>query len=179
MIKKIAIVSLVSLALSTSLFSQELYVKLGLGTSSVDSRNNAIEFSNEKILTLALGTKIQEFDLEVEYTYERNKWNVSAANSITNVAVSGKGRNHNLMINGFYNLNLDSDFTPYVGLGLGGANYDDGSNDESAFVYQAMLGVNYALTKEFDLGLEYRYKDSNTDADLSSKNLLFVSKYKF
>ena len=179
MIKKIAITSLLSLALSTSLFSQELYVKLGLGTSSVDSKIDAINFSSEKMLTLAIGTKIQAFDIEVEYTYERNKWNISAANSNTGAALNGTGRNHNLMINGFYNLDLDSDFTPYAGLGLGGANYDDGANDESAFVYQTMLGVNYALTKEFDLGLEYRYKDSNTDADLSSNNILFVTKYKF
>ncbi|PHR72042.1 MAG: hypothetical protein COA66_07505 [Arcobacter sp.] len=179
MIKKIAVTSLISLALSTSLFSQELYVKLGLGTSSVDSKIDAINFTSEKMLTLAIGTKIQAFDIEVEYTYERNKWNISAANSSTGAALNGKGKNHNLMINGFYNLDLDSDFTPYAGLGLGGANYDDGSNDESAFVYQAMLGVNYALTKEFDLGLEYRYKDSNTNTDLSSNNILFVTKYKF
>jgi len=179
MIKKIAIASLVSLTLSTSLFSQELYVKLGLGTASVDSNVDAVNYTSEKILTLAMGTKIKEFDFEVEYTYEKNKWNISAANSISGATINGKGKNHNLMINGFYNFDLDSDFTPYAGLGLGGANYENGSEDESVFVYQAMIGVNYALTKEFDLGVEYRYKDTNSDYDLSSNNLLFVSKYKF
>ncbi|NQY23312.1 MAG: porin family protein [Campylobacteraceae bacterium] len=173
MIKKIAITSLLSLALSTSLFSQELYVKLGLGTSSVDSNVKGVNFSGESILTLAIGTKIQEFDIELEYTYEKNKWR----NVDTNV--NGTGKTNNLMINGFYNLNLDSDFTPYAGLGLGSAKFDSGENDETYFVYQAMLGVNYALTKEFDLGLEYRYKDTNSDNDLSSNNILFVTKYKF
>lgn len=178
MIKKIAITSLLSLALSTSLFSQELYVKLGLGTANVKGDNNStlandVDFSSESILTLAVGTKIEDFDIELEYTYEKNKWR----NVDTNV--NGTGKTNNLMINGFYNLNLDSDFTPYAGLGLGSAKFDSGENDETYFVYQAMLGVNYALTKEFDLGLEYRYKDTNSDNDLSSNNILFVTKYKF
>lgn len=177
MFKRISSIVLMTLVLSSSSFAMDLYVKVAGGTSSVKGNNvnaTGLSFSNESIYTIALGTKVSDFDIEVEYTYEKNKFNTTGSN----FSASGKAKGFNL--NAFYNIDLDYVITPYVGVGLGNATYKFNSVEDNYIVYQAMLGAKYAVNENIDLGLEYRYKDtSNSAYDFSSNNLLVNASYKF
>jgi opacity protein-like surface antigen len=79
---------------------------------------------------------------------------------------SGDMNAASLMGNALYDFTNSSPFTPYVGVGLGGARVwvDDGTiggvslNDGSTVVaYQGMAGVGYALDRNLTLDLGYRY----------------------
>lgn len=177
MLKRISSIVFTLLILSASSFAMDLYVKVGAGASSVKGEDNSvssdIEFSNESIYTLAIGTKIDSFDIELEYAYEKNNFKYEDYNK------DFKGKANNLILNAFYNFDLDYIITPYVGLGLGYAKYKTDGLKDSYFVYQGMLGAKYALSKKVDLGIEYRYKDTNSDFDFKSNNLLINAVYKF
>jgi outer membrane protein OmpA-like peptidoglycan-associated protein len=73
----------------------------------------------------------------------------------------------NAMINGLYDFHNSSDFTPYVGAGIGwlnlnldgvtpvgGATLDD---SDDVLAYQGIVGIGYSLTEQIDLFVDYRY----------------------
>ena len=72
-----------------------------------------------------------------------------------------------LMVNGYYDWQNSTAFTPYLGAGIGAARVDfDGVNpvggstlDDSGtvFAYQGIAGVSYTLSDQFDLFADYRY----------------------
>ncbi len=59
------------------------------------------------------------------------------------------------MVNGYYNLQLDSKFSPYLGLGIGWAHETE--EEGNAFAYQAMAGVDYKLCPRGTIFAGYRY----------------------
>lgn len=72
------------------------------------------------------------------------------------------------MVNGYYDLENESKYTPYVGGGIGYAyvefeQYETNANPNilsdsgNAFAYQAMAGVEYELEERIGLTAEYRY----------------------
>ena len=82
-------------------------------------------------------------------------------------SASGDLKVNNILINGYIDLPLGKKFTPYIGGGVGASKLDidniivDGEVLESAntwlFGYQGKLGVNYALTKTFNIFGEGTY----------------------
>ena len=87
----------------------------------------------------------------------------------TSVASSASGdlKVNNILINGYIDFPLGKKLTPYIGGGVGASKLDidniivDGEVLESAntwlFGYQGKLGVNYALTKSFNIFGEGTY----------------------
>lgn len=80
---------------------------------------------------------------------------------------SGDSDAFNAMINGLYDFHNSSDFTPYIGVGIGyldlsldgvnpvgGATLDD---SDGLLAYQGILGVGYSLTEQIALFVDYRY----------------------
>lgn len=79
------------------------------------------------------------------------------------------------MGNLLYDFDLCSDWTPYVGFGLGYAwnkvsisnhhhHHDfNWSRKNGGFAYQAIVGIGYKVFCETDIGLEYRYLGSKND----------------
>ncbi|MGB0670080.1 MAG: outer membrane protein, partial [Rhodospirillales bacterium] len=71
------------------------------------------------------------------------------------------------MLNGYYDINTGTRFTPYVGLGIGGAYVEaDGvkpingstvNDDDAQFAYQAIAGVNVTLSENISAFADYRY----------------------
>lgn len=90
---------------------------------------------------------------------------------------AGKQFDTSIMINGFYDVDLGSRFTPYLGVGLGmtqliwGDNYRvptqatptvyDG--DQVKAGWQAIVGASYAVTPKLSLALDYRMKGAFGD----------------
>jgi opacity protein-like surface antigen len=67
-----------------------------------------------------------------------------------------------LLVNGIWNIQTHSAFTPYLGGGVGGAALklditDFGSDTAFTFAYQAIAGVKYALSEKLQLDLAYRF----------------------
>jgi outer membrane protein OmpA-like peptidoglycan-associated protein len=78
------------------------------------------------------------------------------------------------MVNGLYDLNLGEyvngfGLKPYVGVGIGGADYQTrnihlsylpgpaSSASRTSFAYQGIAGIGYSLTPDITIGVEYRY----------------------
>jgi len=75
---------------------------------------------------------------------------------------------YTLLANGYYRLFNSSDFTPYIGGGVGisllefkerreGEDTFHAFDTDTQFAYQGMAGVMYSLAPQWHLGLEYRF----------------------
>ena len=103
--------------------------------------------------------------LEAELTYRRNGLDNIALLGM-DLDLDGDQESAAALANAYYRLNNASNWTPYAGLGIGvarvtlDADAENGGtfkDSETGFAYQAMAGVDYALTPQLDLGIEYRY----------------------
>lgn len=117
--------------------------------------------------------------LEAEYIYHgESKFkkgpSIIELNGLQHASQSFKIKAHTLMVNGFYDINIDSVITPYVGGGLGMAylkssyssNVVNGapinvntSNNDWSFAWNIGGGVSYALDNQMSLDFGYRYFD--------------------
>lgn len=100
--------------------------------------------------------------------------------NVGDLVAAGQGDVNTLfvMANVFYDFDLDGPVTPYVGAGAGigfvDVDYSPSGvaiiqDDGSAFAYQAMAGIAYAVAPSVDLTLGYRYRattDVEVEADL-------------
>lgn len=110
-------------------------------------------------------------------------------NGTATASTSGNVKTNSVMVSGYYDIQTNSKFTPYVGAGIGytsvsipaqnrvAANFNvDGfqgagwldfpGGSASAFGYQAKIGVSYAVSKPADLYLEGTYQ-GNTGVTIS------------
>lgn len=136
---------------------------------------------NGPIGGVALGLRLAPFRVELNADIMRqdagsanfiNDGNLGAAVGLasltgTTVPLTGTIQNIPVMANLLYDFDTGTPFTPYIGIGVGmsvfslhnvstaGARLFDTS--QLVFAYQPMVGVNYAITDQIDLGLQYRY----------------------
>jgi outer membrane protein OmpA-like peptidoglycan-associated protein len=111
--------------------------------------------------------------LELELGYRAND-----VGDISGVAGGGGDTDTiDAMVNAIYGFNTGSDFTPYIGGGvgylqhsfdsvtpIGGAIVDD---DDGGLAYQGIIGLGYALTPGIELFVDYRYLASE-DLDMTN-----------
>ncbi len=130
-----------------------------------------IEFDTGYALGFSIGYRpntrlsvLKDMRFELEYSYrdaEPSTLTAPAGNS----ALDADFLSHNIMFNTYYDFNNASQWTPYIGGGLGVAfvtlsentlNIDD---SDEALAYQGMLGVSYAPTTlpDTEWGIGYRY----------------------
>ena len=62
-----------------------------------------------------------------------------------------------ILVNGYYDIATFYGFTPYVGAGVGYSQFTALSTSVSGLAYGLMLGTSYAINKNVDLDLGYRY----------------------
>jgi OOP family OmpA-OmpF porin len=92
--------------------------------------------------------------------------------------LKGNSSNLSFMLNGYYDINTHTRFTPYLGFGVGVSYFRlnkvatnatpsvaIANSGDYVFAYQPIIGVSYAITDQLLIGLEYRYFGT-TDADL-------------
>jgi OmpA-OmpF porin, OOP family len=100
------------------------------------------------------------------------------AGAAGSASLKGSSSNLSFMLNGYYDINTGTRFTPYVGFGFGGSYFrldkvatnatpsvPIANSGDYVFAYQPIVGVNFAITPQWLIGLEYRYF-STTDAKL-------------
>ena len=114
------------------------------------------------------------FRAEVEGNVRNNGMNGLKSSSFTSPA--GNTRTWGLMVNGLYDIDTGTSWTPYVGAGIGlgvvdshlsGSNATQYSGTNSQFAYQGIAGVSYAVNENLSLTADYRYF-ATTDAKFTS-----------
>jgi opacity protein-like surface antigen len=105
------------------------------------------------------------FALEGEVTYRENRLDKIALLGME-LGLDGDEHSYAALANAYYRFDTGGSFTPYFGAGVGaavltldaeaenGGTFDD---SETVFAYQAMAGVDYAITQHLAFGVEYRY----------------------
>ena len=108
----------------------------------------------------ALGLRLTPFRLEIEGTWMR------ASTSANANGVSGRLTNVPVMANFYLDIASGSRLEPFVGFGLGASFVSLKGNSPSAgpinssthaFAFQPIVGVNYNVTDQIAVGLQYRY----------------------
>ena len=164
------------------------------------------EFDRGDQWTLALGWKIDNFRVELEYARSASDVDthkgVSAAGidltdidagvlisgnvgdlgvTVGELVANGRGEieTDSFFLNGYYDFENESAFTPFVGVGIGTTTVDveyapSGvpviSDDDSGMSYQAIVGADYEITEALDVVLSIQYVTGD-DATVSSSLL--------
>ena len=130
---------------------------------------------------ITLGRTFDQFRGELEYSSRKNDIKSHSLNGGSTLAGSkGEAKSDAFMLNGYYDINTNSAFVPYIGAGIGMAKvkFDDFGVDaipdvlndnESQLAYQFMAGGEYRFADTWGLFAEYRYfatedVDVNTSA---------------
>ncbi len=96
------------------------------------------------------------FRLEAELGWRRNEMD-----ELGGVGIDGDINVLSLMGNLYYDIPTGTAFTPYVGVGLGGAHmmFDTpaADDDDNVWAYQGIAGVDYRINDTLSLKADYRY----------------------
>ena len=201
----VAILTIMALPMNSAV-AENYYLKGGLGVamplnSDVDlpfdtPASSDISYDTGLIGTLAAGYDFANpFRLELEYLWQNNdldRYHFGNPFDTRGVAPgSGDLTTQAFMINGYYDIDTGSPWTPFVGLGAGWGNLDlDGpgyspSGSDNAFAYQLMGGVSYALDKQWSVDVQYRYLGTTdatidgADFNMNSNDLILGIRYNF
>lgn len=153
---KKSFLSLVAIAaLGVSALANDVYVKAGAGYVLSDNETmlgQKIDRDAGYTVNLAIGKDIADYSAELEYSY--------GAADYTNTATTftAKAKTNTLFVNGYYNFMKDSEFSPYIGAGLGYTDYDDKVFDDTGVAYQGIIGTNYDVAEQTAIYAEYRYR---------------------
>ncbi|GAA5101441.1 outer membrane protein [Wohlfahrtiimonas larvae] len=100
---------------------------------------------------------------EIEYGYNsKSKIN---GRFLNNAPVSNQVKTQFIMLNAYYDFTNSTDFTPYVGAGIGYArlkansqvDYQSFSKKKNNFIWNLGVGVAYEVTPNISLDVGYRY----------------------
>lgn len=155
-------------------------------------------------LDLALGYRFGAARLEGEIAYQKSDFNDvtvtvagvgSASLKDAGVPFSGDTTATSFLLNGYYDFQNSSAFTPYLTAGLGLARVKasfslpsvpaSGSDSDTVFAYQIGAGCEYAINQTVSIDARYRYFATSDpsfgtlDAEFSSHNLMLGARVKF
>jgi OOP family OmpA-OmpF porin len=115
----------------------------------------------------ALGYKIDQLRLELGLDFSNSDAKSISLNNASSATANGGIQNTAGMINALWDFRTGTPFVPYIGMGVGvssvslnnlsrnGVALSNGS--DLVFAYQPMVGVNYHISDQLALGLQYRY----------------------
>lgn len=144
-------------------------------TASGGGHSGTVRYDVGPTGSLSAGYGFGAIRAEVEGTYLSNDVSGVGGAGLSNPG--GYARTWGFLVNGFYDINTGTPFTPYLGVGIGagfvhasltssnkGTIYD---GDDTTFAYQGIAGVSYAVTPQLSLTADYRYL-ATTDATVKS-----------
>lgn len=152
--------------------------------------NNNIDFDRGYNIGGSVGYQFGgPFRLEAEVVHRKNDVDNFTSNGTRLTGATGDASTLALMVNGFYDFQTGTAFTPYVGLGAGyarvssngisatglGATLDD---DDNKFAYQAIAGIAYQITPEVALTADYRYFATQDPKFRASTGTTIETEYK-
>ena len=133
--------------------------------------------------------------LEGEIEYRNNDYDKAGLDGATKEKSGGSYQSLALMVNGYYDFENASSFTPFLMAGIGGANVDTDSvtsgglniaSDNSwQFAYQVGAGVGWEFTDSWILDVSYRFFGTTnpsfggSDMQYLSHNLFLGIRYSF
>lgn len=130
----------------------------------------------------AMGFKMDRLRFDIEIVYHENEPDEFHRRSGVDSGLTQKGSGHNVSTSYLANIYFDFDrpssrFSPYIGAGLGGAEFKpylirgDGliTDDDFVFAYKFALGVTYYWIENFHLTAEYNYY-ATEDGDFHDVN---------
>jgi len=190
---------------SISHSAEGLYVSGNIGAAMpVDSDSTApgvlltIESDTGIALGVALGYDFgNNFRTELEYAYQQNDLSTTTLNGVITAPVtSGDTTSHAGLLNGYYDFNNNSVFTPFISGGVGFATIDisnivtggvttAAAVSDTVFAYQVGAGVSLAVSDALSIDLTYRYfatadaKSGTTTAEYSSNNIYLGARVGF
>lgn len=156
-------------------------VRAGYGWTKTDVKRGDLK-DYAPVIGAAIGTNIdRNVRVEAEYNYR-----FESDDKIKGAKAEMTA--HTLMLNGYYDFHNSSKFTPYVGVGVGGAYWDAETKLSGRKVYDkdgwswaagAIGGISYELTSNVNLDLSAKY--TYIDAADGSHNVdaLLGVRYKF
>jgi len=132
----------------------------------------------------ALGSSLQNGGrVEAELGYRKNDLDELKVDGLGKADVDGDITSLSLMGNAYYDISTEGSFSPYIGAGLGFANLegdldDFGSEDDTVFAYQLILGGSFASSEKLSVDLQYRYfatddpEFDEIDSEYSTHNVM-------
>jgi len=130
---------------------------------------------------ITLGRSFDQFRGELEYSSRKNDIKSHSLNGGATLPGSkGEAKSDAFMLNGYYDIDTNSAFVPYLGAGIGMAKvkFDDFgvaaipdvlNDNESQFAYQFMAGGEYRFADTWGLFAEYRYF-ATADVDVNTSS---------
>ena len=128
-----------------------------------------------------------KFSAELETGVIDNSINSIAGNSLSSFGASADIYEIPILVNAIYRLPLKGGWTPYVGVGVGGAatyltsqnvplfgfgSHTSYSSTDFTFAYQAAAGLKYAVSENIELGIAYKFIGT-TDHNWSDNSVNF------
>ena len=163
--------------------------------SQSDGTKGTAEYDTGFGITGALGYDFGMFRVEGEVGYRKTDYDKAGASGQPKVNAGGDVTGWDLMVNGYLDIKTETPFTPYVGVGIGGAFLDSSavnaggitirSDDDTVFAYQAIAGVAYTFAEVWMAQLEYRFFGTSdptyggTESEYKSHNLFIGIRYNF
>ncbi len=115
----------------------------------------------------AVGWKLDQLRLELGLDFSNSGIKEIDLNNVPSTTTGGSVENLSGMVRALWDLHTGTNFVPYIGIGVGasyvrldharynGTTLSDAS--DTVFAYEPILGINYLVTPDLALGLEYRY----------------------
>ena len=161
--------------------------------------DSEVEFDTGIHLGAALGYDFGTVRVEAEFGYRSHEYeemrNIKLNGTpVADVSADGDLDAYTVLVNGFYDVDTGTRWTPYLGGGVGLVVLDvrdlfvagivRGSDDDTVFAYQAAGGLGYDLSDRFVADLSYRFVGTS-DPDfpgseaVHSHSLLAAIRYSF
>jgi outer membrane protein OmpA-like peptidoglycan-associated protein len=127
-----------------------------------------LEFDNGYNVSGFVGMDLGMFRVEGEVSYRQNDIDSIRAGGVRLGGARGDASTLAFMVNGYYDFDFGWPLVPYVGAGIGIAQYSASGitgtglgftvdDDETKLAYQGIVGVSYAITDALSLSADYRY----------------------
>jgi OmpA-OmpF porin, OOP family len=191
------------LTLCASALAGDIYLNGNLGAvflndsdlTQSDGTKGKAEYDTGFGITGALGYDFGPARIEGEVGYRSNGYDNVAASGQEKVNVGGDVTAWDFMLNGYYDFENATAFTPYVGGGIGAAVLDSSSinaggiimpsGDDTVFAYQVIAGAAYTFADVWAVQLEYRFFGTadptynSTDSEYMSHNVFVGIRFNF
>ena len=147
--------------------------------ASTSGGSNKVRYDVGPVGLISLGYGFGAFRTELEGSYRAN--DVDGSSGAALGSAGGRARTWAAMVNGFYDFDTGTRFTPYLGAGIGAGFFNASltgtrpagsavglyNGSDTTFAYQGIAGVSYAVTPNLSLTTDYRYF-ATTDATIKS-----------
>lgn len=197
-----AALAVLSVPMSSMAADNSVYISgnVGLGMAMDSDIDNMPDLAGTAKATFDagfLGTAVVGYDFagpfraEAEYGWQKNDLDtLSYSNRIGNFN-QGDLKTQSLMVNGFYDVDTGSPWSPFVGAGIGWAKVDLNTpalpfaDNDDVFAYQFMAGVAYNVSEQLAIDAQYRFfgtQDATiqgADFGMNSNDLMLGIRYSF